>query len=252
MLSTFAQLMQIVTPNKKSDLIKELQCTFKGEKEKIMSIFMMLKNIKGTVSSALGKELAKEVLNANSEILFEAIELVNYEIDSPKEKNIRAGAAKIIEKVAEKEPQKIAQYLEKLIPALNVAEPQTRWMIIQVFGYCAKLNTAFALKGFEYAKRFIDENAGVCLSSAAALYLGYIGELSKEQTKKVFPVLKNALETASENEVDWILEAFCRLFDNLDKEEKIQVCKYSELYLNSRKKSTIKRAEKILKKASIE
>ena len=217
-----------------------------------MSIFMLLQNNKGTVSSALGKELAFEVLEGKLEILIEAIELVNYELNNPKAKSIRAGAAKIIEKVAEKEPEKIAPYLEKLVPALNVAEPQTRWMLIQVFGFCVKLNTNIALKGIEYAQPYIDENAGVCLTGAAEIYLGYIGELSSEAAKLVFPILENALKKATENEVDWILEAFNRIYDNLDDETKQLISKYSKVYLESRKKSTVKRAEKILKKAGTE
>jgi len=117
-----------------------------------MSIYMLLKNNKGTVSSALGKELANEVLGGKIEILMEAIELVNYKLDNSKAKSIRAGAAKIIEKVAEKELDKVAPHLEKLVPALSVPEPQTRWMLIRVLGFCAQLNPNIALTGVEDAK----------------------------------------------------------------------------------------------------
>ncbi len=212
-----------------------------------MSLLTLLQNNKGTVSSALGKELAQEVLAGKTAILFDAIELVNYELEDPKAKHVRAGAAKIIEKVSEKDPEKVAPYLDKLIPALGVSEPQTRWMLIQVFGYCAKLNTRAALKGVGYAQNYIEENAGVCLSGAAARYLGYVGALSREQAETVFPVLKNALESASENEVDWILEAFYKIVENLNENKKEQVFKYASFCLDSRKKSTVKRAEKILK-----
>lgn len=213
-----------------------------------MSLLTLLQNNKGTVSSALGKELAQEVLAGKTAILFDAIELVNYKIEYPEAKHVRAGAAKIIEKVAENNPEKVAPYLEKLIPALGVSEPQTRWMLIQVFGYCAKLNPRKALKGIEYAQSYLDEKAGVCLSGAAARYLGYVGALSGEQAETVFPALYNALKSASENEVDWILEAFYNLFENLNENAKAKVFQYAASCLKSRKKSTVKRAEKILKK----
>jgi len=208
---------------------------------------MQLKNSKGAVSSAVGKELASEVLNGKQEILYEAMELVNYEFENPKTKSIRASAAKIIEQVAAKKPELIAPHLEKLIPALSVAEPQTRWMLIQVFGFCAKLNPKVAIKGIKFAQQYISENAGVCLSGAANIYLGYIGELSTEKAKLVFPILENALKKATENEVDWALESFYKIYHNLDDDTKLLVSKYAKVYLGSRKKSTIKRVEKILK-----
>ena len=65
-----------------------------------MSIFSQLQNNKGTVSSALGKELAAKVLLGDISILDEAISLTTYEVENKKEKNVRSGAAKIVEIVA--------------------------------------------------------------------------------------------------------------------------------------------------------
>ena len=45
-------------------------------------------------------------------------------------------------------------------------------MIIMVFGYCVKNNPKSALKGIDYAKSYISENQGVCLTGAAHEYLG--------------------------------------------------------------------------------
>jgi predicted metal-dependent hydrolase len=100
-----------------------------------MDLLDLLKTNKGTVSSALGKELAEKVLNGDKSILDQAIDYVSYDLDNQKSKGIRAGAAKILEKVAEKQPDLIANQLDKLKPALKVKESQTRWMIMQVFGY---------------------------------------------------------------------------------------------------------------------
>ena len=66
-----------------------------------MQIFELLRQNKGTVSSALGKELAQRVLNGNIDILHEAIELSVYKVKDKNEKNVRSGAAKIVEIVAE-------------------------------------------------------------------------------------------------------------------------------------------------------
>ncbi len=66
-----------------------------------MKLLNQLKNNKGTVSSALGKTLAQEALKGNNDILSEAFELVLFD-----DKNVRSGAGKIIEQVAEKRKQK--------------------------------------------------------------------------------------------------------------------------------------------------
>jgi hypothetical protein len=56
-----------------------------------VSILPQLMENRGTVSSALGKALASEVLSGSRDILGEAAELLYHEL-----KNVRAGAAKIV------------------------------------------------------------------------------------------------------------------------------------------------------------
>ena len=127
-------------------------------------------------------------------------------------------------------------------------EPQTRWMIIMTYGYCVKNNPKSALKGIDYAKSYISENQGVCLTGAAHVYLGHAGAHSTQKAEEVFPVLLNALQTASVNEVDWIIEAFINICDNLTAPDKEVILNTVKLYLNTPKKSTIKRIEKLIKK----
>ena len=165
-----------------------------------MEIFELLKANKGTVSSALGKELGAKVLNGDSSILEQAMKYVVFDLNDDKSKGIRAGAAKIIEVVAEKKPELIAKDLDKLKPALNAPEPQTRWMLMYVFGFCAKLNPKDSISVIDYAKRYLTENAGVCLSGAVHQYLGRIGATSEKTAMIVLPILDDSLRTASENE----------------------------------------------------
>jgi hypothetical protein len=213
-----------------------------------MDLLDLLKTNKGTVSSALGKELAEKVLNGDKSILDQAIDYVSYDLDNQKSKGIRAGAAKILEKVAEKQPDLIANQLDKLKPALKVKESQTRWMLMQVFGYCAKLNPKDSESIMDYAKQYLIENAGVCLSGAVHLYLGRIGATSDKTADKVLPILDDALKTASENEIDWILEGFLNIADRVNSDSKELIKRNAELQLESKKKATRNRAKKILKK----
>jgi hypothetical protein len=213
-----------------------------------MDLLELLKSNKGTVSSSLGKELAKKVLDGDSSILHDAIKYVSYDIESINAKGIRAGAAKILEKVAEKKPELIAESLEKLKPALTVKEPQTRWMLMQVFGYCAKINPKESTSIIDYAKQYLSENAGVCLSGSVHLYLGRVGATSSKTANEVITILDDSLKTASENEVDWILEGFLNIIDNVDSDSKELIKRNAELYLKAKKKSTQERVKKILKK----
>ena len=212
-----------------------------------MSIFEQLSNNKGTVSSALGKSLAQKVLNGQIEILSECIDLVSFEASVPAQKNIRSGAAKVVEIVAEKQPELVAPHLKKLLPALSVKEPQTRWMIIRTMGFCAHLNKPIAQKAIAYAEKYIDNKEGLCLSSSADLFLGDFGTISKRDAQRVFPILTQSIENLVFNEQDWLLEAFLKIFKNLDEEEQKEVFKFAEHWQYSARKSTQQRTRKLLR-----
>ena len=212
-----------------------------------MEIIEQLRNNKGTISSELSKRMAAEVLSGNTEILKEAIELTSYALTNKKEKNIRSGAAKIVEVVAMEKPELIEPYLEKLLPALDVNEPQTRWMIIRTMGFCAVYNETVAEKALEYAKMYIrnKKEGELCLVSSADLYLGDYGVISKENTEKAFSILLESTDNIIINEHDWILEAFTKIIPNLLDDEKAKVLSFAREYKNHSRKTTQKRVEVI-------
>jgi hypothetical protein len=211
-----------------------------------MNIFDQLSNNKETVSNTLGKVLAQKVLDGDTNILLECIDLTSYEFSKPAQKHIRSGAAKVVEIVAENRPDLVAPHLEELIPALSVKEPQTRWMIIRTMGFCAHLNKPIAQKAINFAEKYIDEKEGLCIASSADLFLGDFGAISKKDAGKVFPILEKSMKTSITNEQDWLLEAFLKVFQNLSKPEQEKVCKFAGKWQKSSRKSTQQRAEKIL------
>ena len=95
----------------------------------------------GTVSFALGKSLPRRAVVGEPEFLEEAVVLLEHD-----DKNVRAGAAEIIEQVAVENPGMIAGFLPRLLPTLDAPEPQTRWMIIHTLGLCAGQDQDVALK----------------------------------------------------------------------------------------------------------
>ncbi len=215
-----------------------------------MTLLDQLSKNKGTVSSTLGKALAQKVLDERqANILLECIDLSSYEAEASRSKHIRSGAAKVVEIVAEKRPQLVAPHLEKLLPALAVSEPQTRWMIIRTMGFCAHLNPAVAKKAVPYAEKYIDVKEGLVLASSADLFLGDLGALSKQDAHRVFPILELSMENPVVNEPDWLLEACFKLFHNLAKAEQEKVKKYAEQCQTSSRKSTQQRAKRLLRLA---
>jgi hypothetical protein len=213
-----------------------------------MTIFEQLSNNKGTVSSALGKELAQQVLLENrTDILLECIDLSSYHAAEPDARNIRSGAAKVVEIVAEKQPEWVAPHLSKLFPALSVQEPQTRWMIIRVMGFCAHLDEEQAQKAIAYAEQYIRDKDGLIIASSADLFLGDLGAISKEDAQAVFPILEKSMEKTLENEQDWLLEALLKMFHNLNQGGKDKALIYAGYWKDSPRKSTRQRAGKILK-----
>jgi hypothetical protein len=213
-----------------------------------MNIFEQLSNNKGTVSSALGKAFAQKVLKGQFDILSECIELSSFEEDTPAQKHIRSGAAKVVELVAEKQPELVAPHLEKLLPALSVKEPQTRWMTIRTMGFCAHLNKSIASKAIKYAEAYLqDKKEGLVLASSADLFLGDFGALSQKDAQKVFPILSLSTENLIANEQDWILEALLKMLPNLGKDEQSEAFKFAEHWQYSTRKSTQQRTRKILR-----
>jgi hypothetical protein len=212
-----------------------------------MNIFEQLSTNKGTVSSALGKTLAQKVLQENRvDILMECIGFTSYEVTKPASRNIRSGAAKVVEIVAEKQPELVAPHLEKLIPALSVQEPQTRWMIIRVMGFCARINKQVALQALLYAQKYIETKDGLIIASSADLFLGDMGAISKNDALIVFPLLEQSMENCFENEQDWILKALIKVIKNLDQDDQTKARKFAEQWQYSSRKSTQQRARKLL------
>ena len=216
-----------------------------------MNTLERLSKNKGTVSSALGKSLARQVLlQCRGDILLECIDLVTYEASTSGCRNIRAGAAKVVEVVAEARPELVAPHLARLLPALSVREPQTRWAIIRVMGFCAHRNRSVAQRAIPFAEKYLNAKEGLVIASSADLFLGDFGSLSKKDAAAVFPILERSLKNGVTNEQDWLLESLLKVFPNLGKSEQDRAMRFAKRWESASRKSTQQRARKILRLAS--
>jgi hypothetical protein len=207
-----------------------------------VSILPRLEKNKGTVSSALGKALAQEVLGGETAILDEAVALLAHE-----SKNVRAGAAKIVEQVAVKEPELVAGYLPQLLPALDLPEPQTRWMVIHTLGLCAALDPDTAIKALPVAQQYLERKSGACLWGATIEYLGDLGALSAENAGLVYPLLEYAL-TEIPRQARSVLEAFLHILDRTEGETRARIALYAEAYADDERSSVRTAARRLTKK----
>ncbi len=206
-----------------------------------MSILPQLEENKGLVSSALGKSLARQVLAGQTPILEEAVELLAHE-----DKNVRAGAAKIVEQVAMVDPGLVVDFCPQILPALAVPERQTRWMVIHALGYCASLDTTTALRALPRAQAFIEADSGACLWGATIVYLGHVGATSRANAQKVFPLLEQALHDVPK-QAKKVLESFLGLLDQADDETRAKIAGYAETCAQS-DKATLKRVARKIQK----
>ena len=68
----------------------------------------------------------------------------------------------------------------------------------------------------------------------------------------MFPILLEAYDNPLPNEMDWVLEGFLKIVDNLTGKDYTMIGECAREQLQASKTSTIKRAEKILKKMDFE
>jgi uncharacterized protein YndB with AHSA1/START domain len=207
-----------------------------------MSILPQLERNKGTVSSALGKSLAQQAIAGDETILTEAVELLSHE-----KKDVRAGAAKIIEQVAAVYPQRVTPFLPMLLPVLDRPELQTRWMVMHTLGLCASLDTQTALKALPKAHQFIRARSGVALWNSTIVYLGYVGATSQASAQQVLPLLEQALHEIPDL-TKAVLESCLRLVEVAEGVTLSKIAKYAEAYVRSSKPGVRAVAGKIQKR----
>lgn len=214
-----------------------------------MSLFERIKDNKGTVSTALGKTIAQEIMGGDTHLIPDAIALILYDITNVNAKNIRATAAKIIELVAEKSPALVADHLDFALPALQVEEPQTKWMVFRSLGFCAKLRPDLAQKALPAAKQYLLEKkkGQLCLVGAIDLFLGDYGATSAHAAQETYKLLLKSTHNVITNEHDWILEAFIKIIPHLSSHDKQEILSTITSFHDIAKPATQKRMKKLLK-----
>jgi hypothetical protein len=102
------------------------------------------------------------------------------------------------------------------------------------------------LEAIPYAEKYLDAKEGLCIASSTDLFLGDLGAISPADAQKVFPLLELSMDNLVENEQDWLLEAFYKLFRNLDQAGQSVALEFAQHWQYSSRKSTRQRAQRIL------
>ncbi|HUS87494.1 MAG TPA: hypothetical protein VMW76_09655 [Bacteroidales bacterium] len=209
-----------------------------------MSLLERLRENKGTVSSAPGKELAKLVIRGDSGIFYEVLSLIHSD-----DKNVGSGAAKIIEKVAEENLSLVSPHLPDLLECMDYCESQTRWMVLHIAGLCANLQPKLSGTFFNSAVMFLEKEHGTVLNDRAITYFGYMGAVSNEDCNRCFPYLIRAFELHPKRTTR-VFESLLRMKDLMDDLQKQTLLKYAAQYSNS-ERSGIKKWTKTVYKEFI-
>lgn len=211
-----------------------------------MPVFDELDANKGTISSALGKELAIRVLSGDAELIDELARYCLYLLPDAAGRNVRAGAAKAIEIVSESRPDLIAMHLQSLQAALSAPEPQTRWMMLRTCGFCAHLVPEVAANALPAAEAILENKEGLILASSADLFLGALGAVSSVYARRVLPLLIRSAEHLVKNEADWLMEALTAASHQLDESGRTFAVSFARRFVDGTRKSTRIRASKLL------
>ncbi len=199
---------------------------------------------KGT--TAFSKQMAKQVLQGNKAILNNCLDLIHDE-----EKWVRIGAAKIIEKVAEENPNLVAEHLAGFMVCMNYPETQTRWMVLYIAGLCAALQPVRARELLDEAvKYFSDKKYGTVLNDRAITYFGYLGAVSQEDFNTIYPYMIECF-SLHQNRITRLLEGLYRQVQFMGIQEKEELNPLINKYLESGSSAEKKWAKKLEKKLNL-
>lgn len=194
-------------------------------------------------TTAFCKEMAKQVVKGDKAILTECLTLIHDD-----EKWVRIGAAKIIEKVAEANPSLVANHMPDLVVCMNYPETQTRWMVLHLAGLCAKLQPEVARELFDEAvKYFSDKKYGTVLNDRAITYFGYLGAVSQDDFKAVYPYMIESF-SLHKNRITRLLESLNRQVEFIGDNEIKELSSFIDHYLKKGSGAEKKWAKTLSKK----
>ncbi|MFZ6026564.1 MAG: SRPBCC family protein [Chloroflexota bacterium] len=196
------------------------------------------------IDKKLGEALLQEIAAGNTAALEDAIKRL-----TSGEKEQRLNAARLIQRVAATYPQRAAPFLTRLLPALDLPEAQTRWMIMHALRLCAAANPEGALAALPKAQQIIRTKSGVTLWNATVVYLGYVGATSAENARRVLPLIEQALRELPQL-TKATLESYARLLDVADIPTMIHISQEAARYIGSDQPGVRSIANKIVRRVA--
>jgi uncharacterized protein YndB with AHSA1/START domain len=227
------------------DKIKQSVCLILSSTEASMPLLPQIKPYRGAVTNKkFGEALLQEIAAGNTGTLQDAIKHL-----TSGEKEQRVNAARLIQRVAATYPQRVAPFLLQLLPALDLPEAQTRWMIMHALRLCAAHNPDDALAALPKAQQIIRAKSGITLWNATVVYLGYMGATSAENAARVLSLIEQALRELPDL-TKAILESYARLLDVADIPTMIHISQEVARYTTSDQPGIRSVANKIVKRVA--
>ena len=106
----------------------------------------------------------------------------------------RQFAARVIRLLAERDPERVAPYIDDLVEALELSEAQTRWEVLDTLNVLVETHGKEVGAAFEGAETALFDEDSPTLRYSAFRLLCTWGATDRGRSKKVWPIIDEAIQ----------------------------------------------------------
>ncbi|MBP3885119.1 MAG: hypothetical protein J6D54_09325 [Olsenella sp.] len=106
----------------------------------------------------------------------------------------RQEAARLLAAVAETNPDRLLEYADDLIDALDRPEAQTRWEILDVLTAMASVDASSVAGAFDGAETSLFDDTSAAVRLSAFRFLARFGSTGEDASDRVWPLLDEAIQ----------------------------------------------------------
>jgi len=206
-----------------------------------MEILNQLSSQKGDKTEDSNKLVAEKCM-ANPRMLAEiAVGLAD------KDKKLQSDCIEVFTLVAEKKPECIVPYADKILPLLNSKETKTRWEAVHTLSYIADRIPDIVFSVLPVLESLIEKDKSTIVRDYAMDTIANYAKVSTETSENAYELLKFALELWGEKHAKQVFKGFNYVLDNCP-DCKTEINLLVQPYLSANKKVVAVEAKKIIKR----
>ena len=205
-----------------------------------MSILNDLSSQKGDKTEESNRKVTVQCIS-NPDLIIEIIEGL-----SAKDKKLQSDCAEVCTMIAEKNPDLIVPFAEKIIPLITTKETKTRWEIFHTLLFIADKIPGYIFSVLAEIEDITEKDKSTIVRDYASETIANYAKAGKEHSEKAFIILKKILKTWEEKHAKQVFIGFNHILIHLP-QLKNEIGNLVRPYLDAKKKVVAKEAVKILK-----